>query len=132
MRKHQYANVCTVALASAGYRAGSARLCLSARERGACPSSRLLVARELLPPADLCLPTSSAAAGCLVAQTAAPQPALAVIPPSTTISVPVMKRASSDARNSAALAVSIPSPMNGMGIRACRCFSTSSTLPPVR
>ena len=36
---------------------------------------------------------------------------LTVMPPSTTISAPVTKRASSEARNSAALAVSRPSPM---------------------
>ncbi len=56
----------------------------------------------------------------------------ATMPPSTMISVPVTKRASSDARNSAALAVSRPSPMNPNGMRAtrdCRSFSTS---PPVR
>ena len=39
------------------------------------------------------------------------------MPPSTTISVPVTKRASSEARNSAALAVSRPSPMKPSGMR---------------
>ena len=36
--------------------------------------------------------------------------------------MPVTKRASSDARNSAALAVSRPSPMNPMGMRSSRDF----------
>ena len=38
-----------------------------------------------------------------------------LMPPSTTISVPVTKRASSEARNSAALAVSRPSPAKPTG-----------------
>ena len=44
------------------------------------------------------------------------------MPPSTTISVPVMKRASSEARNRAALAVSRPSPMKPSGMRSSRCL----------
>src|SRR6266849_6561427 len=54
------------------------------------------------------------------------------MPPSTTISVPVVKRASSEARNSAACAVSRPSPMNPSGMRARRCLRRASTSPPVR
>jgi len=48
----------------------------------------------------------------------------AVIPPSTTISVPVMKRASSEARNNAAFAVSRPSPSIPSGMRFWRCLSS--------
>ena len=54
------------------------------------------------------------------------------MPPSTTISVPVMKRASSEARNRTAAAVSRPSPMKPSGMRATRDFSKASTSPPVR
>src|SRR5215471_145313 len=54
------------------------------------------------------------------------------MPPSTTISVPVIKRASSEARNSTACAVSRPSPMKPSGIRATRDLSRASTSPPVR
>jgi hypothetical protein len=56
----------------------------------------------------------------------------AIMPPSTTISVPVMNRASSDARNNAAFAVSRPSPMNPRGMRATRLASSASTSPPDR
>src|ERR1700732_3890247 len=56
----------------------------------------------------------------------------AVMPPSTTISVPVMKRASSEAKNNTAAAVSRPSPMNPSGMRATRDLSKASTSPPVR
>src|SRR3989442_1556850 len=54
------------------------------------------------------------------------------MPPSTTISVPVMKRASSEARNSAAFAVSRPSPAKPSGMRFRREFKSASTSPPAR
>src|SRR3954469_2302097 len=54
------------------------------------------------------------------------------MPPSTTISAPVMKRASSDARNSTALAVSRPSPANPRGMRFARLLRSASTSPPAR
>ena len=53
---------------------------------------------------------------------------LAVIPPSTTSSAPVMNEASSDARNSAALAISAASPKRPIGTctrRRCRFSSVS-------
>src|SRR3954468_22166586 len=54
------------------------------------------------------------------------------MPPSTTISAPVMKRASSEARKSTALAVSRPSPANPSGMRLTRLLSSASTSPPAR
>ena len=45
------------------------------------------------------------------------------MPPSTTISVPVTTRASSEARKRAALAVSRPSPMKPSGMRARRSIT---------
>ena len=54
------------------------------------------------------------------------------MPPSTMISVPVTKRASSEARNSAAFAVSRPSPMKPSGMRSTRDLSSASMSPPVR
>src|SRR5712664_1240482 len=61
-----------------------------------------------------------------------PQLQRAVMPPSTTSSVPVMKRASSEARNSTAFAVSRPSPAKPSGMRFKREFKSASTLPPAR
>ena len=54
------------------------------------------------------------------------------MPPSTTISVPVMKRASSLAKNKTARAVSRPSPMKGRGMRAWRACNKDCTSPPAR
>ena len=54
------------------------------------------------------------------------------MPPSTTISVPVPKRASSEARYKAALAVSRPSPIKPSGMRASRLSRRLSTSPPGR
>src|SRR5213592_3896223 len=56
-------------------------------------------------------------------------PALHVIPPSTTSSIPVTYFASSEARNSAALATSKASPMWPIGTCASRARHIASTSP---
>src|SRR5580692_8727938 len=63
---------------------------------------------------------------------AACQPTRADIPPSTGNSTPVMKLASSEARNSAAWAVSQPVPiLPRNGTRALRASRTSAVVDPV-